>query len=154
MQVFCDFLNTKRLLPAGNTIKLRFIRNDDDFSIISGTGKFKIQIIPDSLSLSLRKITPSLSVLNRHEKMFQSGKKAIFPFQQAKITTHLVTTGTQSISLSNICTGPLPCQIFAVMIDHDSFSGMLFIFKQYYFRTFNDYFYFHFRKLPEKPLDF
>ena len=39
MQVFCDFLNTKRLLPPGNTIKLRFIRNDDDFSIIAATRK-------------------------------------------------------------------------------------------------------------------
>ena len=85
MQVFCDFLNTKRLLPAGNTIKLRFIRNDDDFSIIAATGRYKIQIIPDSLSLSLRKITPSLSILNRHNRMFQSGKKPYFLSNKQKL---------------------------------------------------------------------
>ena len=122
-QVYCDVLNTKRLLPSGNTIKLRFIRNDDNSSIIAATGNYKIQIIPDSLCLSLRKITPSLAILNQHKKLFSSGRKAIFLFQQSKITTHLITAGTQSISLSNICTGPLPCQIFAVMVDHDAFDS-------------------------------
>ena len=123
-QIHVDFFNTKRLLPANCHIRLRFIRNDDSFSLIAKTGEYKIEIIPDSLSLSLRKITPSPRVLSKHEQLFASGRPAIFPFQQAKITTHLASAGTQSINF-NVCTGPLPTQCFVMMVDHDAYSGAM-----------------------------
>ena len=124
-QLHIDFFNTKKLLPPSMNLKIRLIRNEDSFSLIAKTGAYKIEIIPDSLCLNIRKIFPSTYILRKHEQLFKSGKNAIYPFQQARLTTHLVTSGTQHVGLQNVCTGPLPSQMFVVQVDHDAFNGAL-----------------------------
>ena len=121
-QLHIDFFNTRRLLPPGLSVKLRLLRNDDNFSLIAKTGSYKIEIIPHSLSLSLRKITPSLEIQKKHMQLLESGRNMFFPYQQTKIVTNLVSAGSQSI-YRNICNGPLPSQIFMVMVDHAAFNS-------------------------------
>ena len=67
-----DFLNSSRWLPAGVPMKLKFIRNDDNFVIIANAapGTYKIKII--ELFVEFRKIGVDISIMKR-EHNFYSG---------------------------------------------------------------------------------
>ena len=120
-QVYVDFFNTRRFLPPGIEIKLRFIRNQDSFSIITdGETKYKIKVYP-KLKLIVRKIVPSEALLAKHQKIFKS-TSAKFPFRQSKITSHLVPAGVESVDLQ-LCRGILPSQLFLCLIDHRAYSS-------------------------------
>ena len=122
-QVHVDFFNTRRLLPPGVEVRLRFIRNQDSFSIITDKTGYKIKVNP-KLKLLVRKIIPSDDLIAAHQRLFK-GNKAKFPFSQSKITSHLIAKGVETVDLQQIARGVLPSQIFLVMVDHTAYSSNL-----------------------------
>ena len=84
-QLYLDFFNQRRLLPANVSVKIRLICNEDNFSIISDkTGSpYKIKLDP-RLRLIVRKIQPSLEMLAYHKRLFAT-KKQFFPSINVKL---------------------------------------------------------------------
>ena len=122
-QVYVDFFNTRRFLPPGVEVVLRFIRNQDSFSLITeSTTKYKIKVHP-KLKLIVRKIVPSEDLLSKHQSLFKSNS-AKFPFSQSKITSLLVASGTETVDFQ-LCRGVLPSRIFLFMVDHRAYSSNL-----------------------------
>ena len=64
--VHVDLFQCNRLLIPGCQIKLKFIRNDDNFSLLSATAGAKIKI--HNLYLSLRRVTLDQKLHERNEK--------------------------------------------------------------------------------------
>ena len=124
-QLYVDFFNQRRLLPANVSVKIRLIRNEDNFSIISDkTGSpYKIKLDP-RLRLIVRKIQPSLEMLAYHKRLFAT-KKAVFLINQCKITTRLIGRGEQTVDLQSVASGILPSQMMLVMVDHAAYSSSL-----------------------------
>ena len=124
-QVHVDFFNTVRFLPPGVEVRLRFIRNQDSFSIITDKSgvNYKIKVNP-KLKLVVRKIIPSDDLIDAHQKLFKSGN-AKFPFSQSKISSHLVARGVETVDLQSVARGVLPSQIFLFMVDHTAYSSNL-----------------------------
>ena len=89
-------------------MKLRLIRNQDAFSIITETaGQYRIKVL--DLRLVIRKIKPSQNVLDHHQRLWKS-QNAVFQFHQAKISQHLIPTGVASAQIP-IVSGVLPKQV-------------------------------------------
>ena len=133
-QVHVDFFNTRRFLPPGVEVKLRFIRNQDSFSLITESeAKYKIKVNP-KLKLVVRKILPSEDLLSAHQRLFKS-KTAKFPFSQSKITSHLVGKGVETVDFQ-VCRGVLPSQIFLFMVDHKAYSSNIKM-NPFHFQNFN-----------------
>ena len=125
-QLHIDFFNQKRYLPPGVNVKIRMIRNLDNFSIISNKdgSPYKIKLNP-LMKLIVRKIQPTIELVASHKRLLNS-KQAQFPFYQSRITSHLVPRGEQRVDLQSIANGGiLPCQIFIVLVDHLAYSGNL-----------------------------
>jgi hypothetical protein len=117
-----DILNAIKLLPPGCNIKLKLIRNTDNFSIIAAEGKYKIKI--KDLKLSVRKVKVDSAQVARHAQQFRNGP-VIFPFNQSRISTYVIPSGVDSQTLSNVCHGALPSQIIVGFVDNAAFNGSL-----------------------------
>lgn len=110
-----------RLLPPSVNVKVRLLRNSDAFSILATTpADYKIKIL--NLELEIKKIVPSQNILKQHEMLFKNSK-AKFAFNQTKMTHHLVSKGTQNITIPQICSGILPKTVFVFQVDHIAFNG-------------------------------
>jgi hypothetical protein len=117
-----DILNSVKLLPPGCNIKLKLIRNTDNFSIIAASGTYKIKV--KDLKLSVRKVKVDPTVLARHALKWRNGP-AIFPFNQSRITTFVIPSGVNSQTLSNVCHGALPSQMIVGFVNNDAYNGAL-----------------------------
>ncbi len=135
-----DFLHSKRLLLPGCTLKFKFVRSDDTFSLISDTLKAKIKV--NDLKMSVRRITidPGISaaIENRLEK-----EPAVYPVVQSKIKTVLINSGIQTINISQIIRGPLPRSIIIGFVSSKASDGHInqnpYCFKNFDLNYFNPY---------------
>jgi hypothetical protein len=123
MQLHIDFLQSQRLLIPGVELKLRFVRNDDAFSLLGATLSTKIKI--HKLSLSVHRITLDPSVADTIEKSLQAGHPAIYPIANSKIKTYILSSGHQSERISQIFRGPLPRQIIIGFVDSKGVDGVI-----------------------------
>ena len=113
-------MNCVRLLPPGLNLKLLLHRQSDEFSILAGSGKYRINVL--DLKLDIRKIKVSPAALVKHAQLFEN-QEAFFPIHQTKITTNLIPSGITSQSFENIVRGPLPQQILLFMVADENYSG-------------------------------
>lgn len=102
-----DFLRSTKYLIPGVELKIKLIRNNDDFPLIhaSAAGTFKIKF--NKLQLITRKVTLDPKVSAGMEKLLEKGP-SIYSVTQSKIKTHLLTAGTQTTYLSQVVRGKLP----------------------------------------------
>ena len=115
-----DFFNSQRYLIPGSTLKLKFLRNDDKFCLLSATDTWKMKI--NSLKLYTRKITVSQSIIEQHQTLLKASP-CIYPLAQSKIKTFVINQGISSTTIANIIRGKLPRSIIICMVKSDAFNG-------------------------------
>ncbi len=106
-------------------MKLKFIRNSDDFVIIADAedGSYKIKLL--ELFVEFRKITVDAPILRRELDALDRGEPYIMPFLQGKQMIHTIPEGRLSYLLQDLCGGPLPKQLLISFVAHDSFNSSL-----------------------------
>ena len=104
-------------------MKLKFIRNSDNFVILADgpDDKYRIKIL--ELYVEFRKIQVDTSILSREMQLFDSGKPYLMPFIQGKQVITTVPKGRLSFLQPELFTGPLPKQIIIGFVSHASFNG-------------------------------
>ena len=120
MILHSDFLQCKNLLMPGVELKLRFVRQDDTFSLLGTTLSTKIKI--HKLHLSIRRIKLDPIVADSFEKTLQT-QPAIYPIANSKIKTYTLSSGIQSERISQIFRGTLPRQIIIGFVDSRGVDG-------------------------------
>ena len=100
-----DFFHCPRYLIPGCDVKLKFIRNDDTFSLIEDTAVAKIKL--NNLRLKVRRITLAPEVSSKVESLLNSDT-AKYPICASKIKTWLINSGTKSTVISQMVRGKLP----------------------------------------------
>ena len=110
-------------VPPGIHMKLKFIRNSDNFVILADgpDDKYRIKIL--ELYVEFRKIQVDTSILSREMQLFDSGKPYLMPFIQGKQVITTVPKGRLSFLQPELFTGPLPKQIIIGFVSHASFNG-------------------------------
>jgi hypothetical protein len=121
--IHCDFFQCHKYLIPNTDIKLKFIRNEDSFSLISETGKVYI-IKVNSLRLLVRKIKIDPGYQQTLESQLAS-TPALYNVTQSKIKTFNIPTGTKSIDIPNIIQGNIPRSVHIGFITSDAFNGAI-----------------------------
>ena len=106
-------------------MKIKFIRNTDDFIIIANApdGTYKIKLL--ELFVEFRKITADAPILRRELDALDRGEPYIMPFLQGKQIIHTIAEGRLSYMLHDLCGGLLPKQVLVSFVAHDSFNSSL-----------------------------
>ena len=120
-----DFLNSSKWLPPGLNLRLKFIRNDDDFVILANAanGTYKIKLL--QLYVEFRKISVDVPIMKREMDLLDKGQPYVMPFLQGKHFIHTIPEGRLSYMLDDLCTGRLPKQLLVSFVAHDSYNGAL-----------------------------
>ena len=117
-----DLFSTQKLMIPGVSIKLRYHRTPDTFTIVADTGKtYHIKLT--DLRLRVRKVIPSPGILSKTIEQLQSGKEAIYELNTTKCLTQIVPEGSSNYPNYHLFNGILPKQLLIGFIDPDSFNG-------------------------------
>lgn len=118
-----DFFHCKKFLLPGVDMKLRFIRNDDSFSLIApatNTTRYKIKF--NKMYLTIRRITLDPLISSAIEQSLSS-TPAIYNHVQSKMKTYLINQGIQQQHISQIIRGKLPRSIIISFVTAKAFDG-------------------------------
>lgn len=121
--IHSDFFQCHKYLIPDTDIKLKFIRNSDDFSLIGEANK-KYLIKVNSLRLQVRKIKIDPSYQQTIEAQLAT-TPALYNLTQSKIKTFNINTGVTSIEIPNVIQGNLPRSIHIGFVTGNSFNGSL-----------------------------
>ena len=123
--IHSDFFQSKTWLLPNNELKLKLIRNQDDFSLLGATdmaNKYKIGV--KNLKLAIRRIKIDKAVDLAIEAKLENSP-AIYEVTQSKIKTFLVPTGTKTIDFPSILQGNLPRHVIFGFLGAKSFNGAI-----------------------------
>lgn len=115
-----DFFDSKRFLIPGVTIKIKLIKNDDKFLLMSATDTWKLTV--KNLKIVVKKLTIHPTIVEKHREIIQK-QPAIYPIAQSKIKTYIINQGVSSTSLSGIFRGKLPRSVIIGFVKSDGFNG-------------------------------
>lgn len=115
-----DFFQCPRLLIPGCEVKLKLIRADDNFSLISDGVDAKISI--NHLFLKIRRITSDQTVLSAIESKLNS-TPAIYPICKSVIKSHLLNKGTTNHHISQFVRGKLPRSFILCFVNSKSYDS-------------------------------
>jgi hypothetical protein len=118
--IFVDFFQSKRFLIPGPTIKLKFLKNEDKFCLLSATDAWKIKI--NNLKISTRKLKIHNEIVQKHREILLK-QPALYPIKQSKIKTYVIASGQSAKTLSGVFRGKLPTKAVFGFVNSDAFNG-------------------------------
>ncbi|GFU03021.1 uncharacterized protein F54H12.2 [Nephila pilipes] len=122
-----------RLLISETTIRVRLLKAKDNFSLLSKTGDFRLQI--ENISLFIRKWDVSSSIVIAHEKALEQALVQM-PFTRFETKTFTLGSGLKSVIIPNAMNGILPSRMILGLVSNAAFNGDFkqnpFNFKNYY----------------------
>lgn len=121
--IHSDFLHCQRYLIPNTELKIKFIRNEDTFSLLGAAGS-KAMIKISDLKLSVRKLKVDQTYKEAHEKKLLT-HPAIYPLTQAKIKNFNIPTGTRSIEIPSIVQGNIPRSVIIGFINSHAYNGSI-----------------------------
>jgi hypothetical protein len=121
--IHSDFFQCHKYLIPNTDIKLKFIRNQDSFSLIGEAGKSYL-IKVNKLRLQIRKIKIDPAYQQRLESTLAT-TPALYNVTQSKIKTFNINTGTSSIDIPNIIQGNLPRSVHIGFVSSDAYNGVI-----------------------------
>lgn len=119
--IHSDIFHCQRYLIPNTDLKLKFLRNEDEFSLLAAADK-KAKINITNLRLAIRKIKINPAVKEAFERKLET-HPAIYPLTQSKIKTFQIPLGTNSIDIPSILQGNLPRSIIIGLVGTKGFNG-------------------------------
>ena len=116
-----DLFQSPVFLCPGVNIKIKILKNKDDFFLLSDGLKAKFKI--KNLSLRFRLVETAKKISDEITKVNLGNANAFYPYYMTKIRTNLITQGIQSYIWPAAIRGKLPKQIILGFIDHTAYSG-------------------------------
>jgi len=121
MLLHSDFFHSNKLLLPGCELKLKFIRSEDNFSLMCDTSIGKIKI--HDLTLNVRKITVEPAIVDRIESVLSSDKPAIYPIAQSRIKTFTLSKDSKNERVNNVFRGILPRSVIVTFVKTKAYDG-------------------------------
>jgi hypothetical protein len=119
--IHSDFFQCHRYLLPNSDVRLKFIRNEDKFSLF-GQAQNKGKVKMHNLRLCVRKIKIDPKMKAIHENTLKT-MPAIYPLTQSKIKTFTIPSGTVSTEIPSILHGNLPRSVVICFVESNSFNG-------------------------------
>ena len=114
-----DVFRQTRLLPPGVTVKVRFVRATEQFSLISTRTGYKTEISSAILYVMKCKVNPevSLALANVHKNMY-------FPIKRVDCKVFTIPAGSLSAFKEGIISGQLPKKIVVGCVRNTAYNGV------------------------------
>ncbi len=122
MILHIDLFQSERYLLPGCEIKLKFIRNDDKFSLLGNTQVTKIKV--NELFLSIRRVTIDPVEDAKINSDLEKGPAA-YPIDQSRIKTFTIPSGLRNHNISQIFRGQLPRSLIIGFVDTAAYDGAI-----------------------------
>ena len=117
----------------GINLKLKILKNKDDFFLLSDGQKAKFKLI--ELKARFRLVETSKNYSDDSTKIALGKANAYYPYYMSKIRSNIITSGIQSFIWPAAIRGRLPKQIILGFLDHSAYSGDYkknpFVFRNY-----------------------
>ena len=117
-----DLFQSERYLLPGCEVKLKFIRNDDKFSLLGNTQVTKIKV--NELFLSIRRVTLDPVEDAKINSDLEKGPAA-YPIDQSRIKTFTIPSGLRNHNISQIFRGQLPRSLIIGFVDTAAYDGAI-----------------------------
>ena len=118
-----DLFQTPVFLCPGISLKLKLIKNKDEFFMLSDKSQAKFKIL--DLKLRFRLVETAKNFADDVSKIGLGRANAYYPYYMSRIRTNLITEGIQSYTWPSAIRGKLPKQIILGFVDHSAYSGDL-----------------------------
>ena len=122
-----DLASTEKFWPNKLDINIRLNRAPDTFSLIAkklSTGTLPTyKIIFTDLVLTIDKVQMDSETLAKHEKSFNSGALATYPFSKTVIKTKQISKDLQYAKIENIFMNELPNSCVVALVDSAAFNA-------------------------------
>ena len=116
-----DLFQSPVFLPPGINLKIKILKNKDEFFMISNGQQAKFKIT--DLNLRFRLVETAKSYSDEVSKINLGTAEAYIPYYMTKIRSNLITSGIQSYIWPSAVRGKLPKQLILGFIDHAAYSG-------------------------------
>lgn len=148
-----DFMDQTRLLLHNVNISIKCWQNRPEFSLLSGAPeqKFKIKILDAKLKLCHVNLEPAVSLAISNSLKL---KPAVYPFSPSVLRTHVISKGSQSMTINDPFGNRSPETLFVAMVNTEAFNGSYLI-NPFFFEHFeltDIGFYVNNTPFPAKPL--
>ena len=118
-----DLFQSPVFLTPGVNIKVKILKNKDEFFLMSNGQKAKFKIL--DLNLRFRLVETAKTFSDEITKINLGSANAYYPYYMSKIRTNLITQGIQSYTWPAAIRGKLPKQVIIGFVDHSAYSGNL-----------------------------
>ena len=116
-----DLFQSPVFLSPGVSIKVKILKNKDEFFLMSNGQKAKFKIL--DLNLRFRLVETAKNFSDKITKINLGNANAYYPYYMTKIRTNLITQGIQSYLWPSAIRGKLPKQVIIGFVDHSAYSG-------------------------------
>ena len=130
-----DILNVDRYFPTDMKLRFVFHKNIPEWCLMEGAisearntargGNFSYRIKLTSLSLHMRKVVPTPSLLADHIQRLNKNQNMIYPYTRSKISKFTQIKGATAAYLPSVESGRLPTQMYLVMLKTSADLGDL-----------------------------
>jgi len=123
MKLHIDFLQVHRYLTPGTELKIRLIRNSDNFGIIAPTAN-ALKVKMKYLKMNMRKITVEPTIANSITSK-NSSTPYIYPVAHSKIRTFSITRDLKSAQFSQVVRGRLPRSFIIAFLPSSAMENVI-----------------------------
>ena len=116
-----DLFRQHRLLPPGVTVKVRFLRARDSFSLISAKSGYKALLSTAIMYVRKVKINPSVTLA--HANVLKKNNM-MFPINRVECKVFSVSANSHSAYREGVISGQLPSRIVIGCVRNDAFNGI------------------------------
>ena len=118
----CDILQSDRLLHPSISLRLKFTRASDAFSIIS-KDEHQYRIVIEDLKLYARYVNINPNVINTHTEQLEKKVPLIYPLTRTQMKSYNIPKGETSTYISRMFSGVLPKSIVIGFVSSTAFHG-------------------------------
>lgn len=118
----CDILQSDRLLHPSISLRLKFTRSSDAFSILSPENdQYRIEI--EDLKLYARYISINPNIINSHAEQIEKKNPLIYPVNRTLMKSYNIPEGETSTYISRMFSGILPKSVVIGFVNSRAFHG-------------------------------
>ena len=121
-RIHADMFYQQKYIPNDVTIRIRLVRNKNNFCLMSSTPDENYKIHISECKIYARKVKLSPSVFVAHAKGLENGN-AKYPLRRVICKTFTVPRGNLDCSQENLFSGQLPTRLVIGCVDNDAFNG-------------------------------